>query len=88
MEKEQIKTIIKDILYRKVLLISIPEIGDDCLLGEGGVGLDSLNFLKLLSEIEKELDISIGDDYWDYNKMNTVNKISIYILNYYGGCGR
>ncbi|HWT73260.1 MAG TPA: phosphopantetheine-binding protein [Mobilitalea sp.] len=82
MEYEQIKTMIKEILCKKVLRISIPEISDDCLLGEGGLGLDSLNFLKLLAEIEKELNISIEDEYWDYNKMNTVNKISMNISAY------
>lgn|GEM_PF-7094663 len=79
MEEEQIKTIIKDILNTKILRMAMPEIDNDCLLGEGGLGLDSLNYLKLLSQIEKELDISIDDDYWDYSKMNTINKIAFNI---------
>ena len=55
------------------------ELDDCCLLGAGGLGMDSLGFLKFLTELEKEFQIQIDDDYWDMNRLKTVGEVICYI---------
>jgi len=43
------------------LNIAPSEIGDDVLLFEGGIGLDSVDGLELLVAIERKFDIEIDD---------------------------
>lgn len=43
------------------LNIAPSEIGDDVLLFEGGIGLDSVDGLELLVAVERRFDIEIDD---------------------------
>lgn len=44
--------------------------------------VNSLVFLQLLTEIEKEFQIHIDDDYWEYEKLNSIDKIADYVIGY------
>lgn len=55
---DKVKTTIVEELN---LSIKPSEIGDDVLLFEGGIGLDSVDGLELLVAIERKFDIEIDD---------------------------
>ncbi len=85
MERQVIRDRIIKILEEQVILRSLTYNSDIIPLDESGIGLDSLCFLKLLSTIEKELNIKIDDDYWDYFMFKTLEDIIEYCyksLNY------
>lgn len=44
--------------------------------------VNSLVFLQLLTEIEKEFQIHIDDDYWEYEKLSSIDKIADYVIGY------
>lgn len=79
-ENLSIENRIKEIIVTKIISKrkSI-EISNGQPLGTNGVGLDSLNFLKLLTCIEKEFSIQIEDDYWSQEVFNNISKIANYI---------
>lgn len=43
------------------------------------LGLNSITFVKIVVEIEKELDIEFDDDYLDFEKYSTVNEFCRYV---------
>jgi len=55
---DEVKTTIVEALN---LNLTPSEIGDDVLLFEGGIGLDSIDGLELLVAIERRFDIEIDD---------------------------
>ncbi|MEW6609338.1 MAG: acyl carrier protein [bacterium] len=79
-ENLSIEDRIKEIIATKIMnkRKSI-EISNDQPLSTNGVGLDSLDFLKLLTSIEKEFSIQIEDDYWSQEVLNNISKIANYI---------
>lgn len=79
-ENLSIENRIKEIIATKIMSKrkSI-EISNNQPLGVNGVGLDSLEFLKLLTCIEKEFSIQIEDDYWSQEVLNSISKIANYI---------
>ncbi len=79
MKIEYIRSEISEIIKQRILLYELPEFSEDSPLGENGLGLDSMSFLKLLNEVEKTFDIVIDDDNWDYKKLNTISKLSAYV---------
>ncbi len=46
----------------------------------GILQVSSLVFLQLLTEVEKEFKIVIEDDYWEYEKLSSIDKIAAYVL--------
>lgn len=44
--------------------------------------VNSLVFLQFLTEIEKEFQIHIDDDYWEYEKLSSIDKIADYVIGY------
>ena len=78
--------IVKEEVIEKILYIlthKIPEAGEIRITSENvkePLQVDSLVFLQLLTEIEKVFQIHIEDDYWEYNKLNSVDVIAEYIL--------
>jgi acyl carrier protein len=70
---------IKDIIFKTMSKRKPIEISNEQSLGRDGVGLDSLEFLKLLTNIEKEFSIQIEDDYWSQEILNNISKIANYI---------
>lgn len=47
-------------------------------------GMDSLDYLKLIFEIEKKYKISINPKC--YSKLNSINKLKIHLKKYLNGC--
>lgn len=43
------------------------------------VGYNSMEFIKLVINLEQEFDIEFDDDYLEYRQMNTISKIARYI---------
>ncbi len=73
--------VVENILY--ILNQKIPEAGDIAITKDTAGDLlqvGSLVFLQLLTEVEKEYQIQIEDDYWEYDKMNSVDAIADYVL--------
>ena len=79
MNREQIKNKIVTIIEENILRRPISNKSEETVLGYEGLGIDSLNFLKLLAELEKELQIKIEDEYWDYNKLHTLEDVIEYL---------
>ena len=55
----QLKTLIATDLDAN---ISEAEIGDDMPLFEGGIGLDSVNLIELISLVEKRFEVRFSDE--------------------------
>ncbi len=79
MNRDTIRDKLIHILENKVLQYPVPSLAEDEPLGEEGLGLDSLSFLKMLSEIEAGFGVSIDDEHWDYKMLNTVKKMVEYL---------
>ena len=79
MVEKDIKLKILELLQNNFLNRDLSSLQDDTLLGEEGLGIDSLTFLKFLTELEKDFGIRIEDDYWEYKHMNTLSKIVNYV---------
>ena len=45
------------------------------------IGLDSLGFVSMLLEIENEFSIFVDEDDMDMDKLNTIEKLHLYILS-------
>jgi len=45
------------------------------------IGYNSIEFIKLVISLEKEFDIEFDDEFLDYNKLNTIQKIAECIDN-------
>jgi acyl carrier protein len=72
---------IREIIERVIKLsVRMDEIGadDDLLM----LGMDSINCIKLLAEIEKVLNIAFDDEDLDLEKWNTINKLTAIIGKY------
>jgi len=79
--QEDIKDRIKDIIVKSVDT-SVNK--DDIAVGENGLnrlGLNSLNIIKMLVEIEKEFDIEIDFDEINPETWNSLDNLSDYILS-------
>ena len=69
---------IRKIIKKKILKRSEPiEISDSQPLDK--LGIDSLGFLRLLIEVEKEFSLQIADDFWDQDSWNTISLLSGYL---------
>lgn len=79
-KRQSIEDRIKEIILTKILSRrTLAGISENQPLGTNGVGLDSLEFLKLLTCIEKEFSIQIEDDYWSQELLNDISKIANYV---------
>jgi len=43
------------------------------------IGMDSILYLKFLSQIERHFDIDIKDELWDFNQCKTIWELADYI---------
>lgn len=78
MTRQEIHDKILNVLEKEIILRPILNVNENEKLGEEGIGIDSLNFLKFLTALEKDFGIKIEDDYWDYKQFNTLNMIIDY----------
>lgn len=66
-------------ILERVTLRNFPDFSDNLNLGDDGLGIDSMSFLKFLTEVEEEFNIEIEDNYWNYNKLNNMQKVVDYV---------
>ena len=77
---DPLKVQIKQGIVRSLRLpIGWQEIGDATALFEGGLGLDSIDVLELVLEIERSFGISIGDEQTGMKVLRSVDTIAEYI---------
>ena len=63
------------------LPIKPEEIGDSVSLFDDGLGLESIDVLELVLEIERTFGVSIGDEQTGMKVLRSVDTIADYIMN-------
>jgi acyl carrier protein len=77
---DSLKTEIKQAIVRSLRLpITADEIGDATPLFGEGLGLDSIDVLELVLEIERSFGVSIGDEQTGIEVLQSVDTIAAYI---------
>ncbi len=77
---DALRTEIKQAIVRSLRLPMQPdEIGDDTPLFGEGLGLDSIDVLELVLEIERTFGVSITDEQTGAKVLRTVNSIAAHI---------
>ena len=78
----QLKTEIKQAIVRCLRLpIAADEIGDATPLFGEGLGLDSIDVLELVLEIERSFGVSIGDEQTGMRVLGSVDTIADFIVS-------
>jgi acyl carrier protein len=78
---DSLKTDIKQAIVRSLRLpLTIEEIGDDTPLFGEGLGLDSIDVLELVLELERSFGVSIGDEQTGIEVLRSVDTIAAFIV--------
>ena len=81
-----LNTQIKEGIVRSLRLPMTPEeIGDDTSLFEDGLGLDSIDILELVLEIERQFGVTIGDEQIGRQVLQSVNTIEEFVRSQRSG---
>ncbi len=79
---DNLKCEIKRAIVRSLRLPMTPEeIGDSMPLFDEGLGLDSIDVLELVLEIERSFGVSIGDEQTGMKVLRSVDTIAEYITS-------
>ena len=79
-EAADLNTQIKQAIVRSLRLpISWEEIGDDTPLFDEGLGLDSIDVLELVLEMERQFGVSITDEQTGMKVMRSVNTLAEFV---------
>ena len=80
---DKLKVEIKQAIVRSLRLPIAPDdIGDATqLFGDGGLGLDSIDVLELVLEIERSFGASIGDEQTGMKVLRSVDTIADYVTS-------
>jgi len=79
---DSLRTEIKQAIVRSLRLPIAPdEIQDDAALFGEGLGLDSIDALELVLEIERTFGVSIGDEHIGKRVLHSVNSIAEFIAS-------
>ena len=79
-ETADLNTQIKQAIVRSLRLpIAWEEIGDDTPLFEEGLGLDSIDVLELVLEVERQFGVSITDEQTGMKVMRSVNTLAEFV---------
>jgi acyl carrier protein len=79
---DTLKGEIKQAIVRSLRLPITPEeIGDATPLFDEGLGLDSIDVLELVLEIERSFGVSIGDEQTGMKVLRSVDTIADYITS-------
>jgi acyl carrier protein len=79
---DTLKSEIKQAIVRSLRLPIPPEeIGDATPLFDEGLGLDSIDVLELVLEIERSFGVSIGDEQTGMKVLRSVDTIADYITS-------
>jgi acyl carrier protein len=77
---DTLKPGIKELIVRSLrLTISPSDIGDDVPLFREGLGLDSIDALELVLEIERTFGVTIGDEHLGKRVLQSVDSIADFI---------
>jgi acyl carrier protein len=80
MSDEQLRADIKQSIIRSLRLpITAAEIDDDVALFGEGLGLDSIDVLELVLELERSFGVSIRDEETGARVLRSVNTIADYV---------
>ena len=75
-----LKALVKQAIVRSLRLpIAWEEIGDATPLFDGGLGLDSIDVLELVLELERSFGVSISDEATGARVLRTVNTIAEFV---------
>lgn len=80
MDKSRIKNGVKDIIAKEIG-VEISEIDDNTSLIDD-LEMDSIQILELIVNIEKNFDISLGNEDLSLDALENVNTIVDYIVNH------
>jgi acyl carrier protein len=79
-ESADLNTQIKQAIVRSLRLpIAWEEIGDDTPLFDEGLGLDSIDVLELVLEMERQFGVSITDEQTGMKVMRSVNTLAEFV---------
>lgn len=81
MNKEEVASAIKDVIINEVFAGIAKDVSYDDVLGETGIGLDSLRFLRLLSMLENRFQIQIDDEHWDFSSHITFHDLTMWFYS-------
>ena len=82
----ELNTQIKEAIVRSLRLpMTSEEIGDDMSLFEGGLGLDSIDVLELVLEIERQFGVAIADEQIGREVLQSVNAIAKFVQSQRSG---
>jgi acyl carrier protein len=77
---QALKPRVKEVIVRSLRLTIPPsEIADDIPLFGEGLGLDSIDALELVLEIERTFGVAIGDEHLGKRVLRTVGSIAEFI---------
>jgi acyl carrier protein len=77
---EMLKPRVKEVIVRSLRLSMPPgDIADDIPLFGEGLGLDSVDALELVLEIERTFGVAIGDEHLGKRVLQSVNSIAEFI---------
>ncbi len=77
---DSLRTEIKRAIIRSLRLpITADEIGDDVPLFGEGLGLDSIDVLELVLELERSFGVSVSDEATGARVLRTVNTIAEFV---------
>ena len=77
-----LKVLIKQAIVRSLRLpIAWEEIGDATPLFDGGLGLDSIDVLELVLEIERSFGVAVTDEETGMKVLRSVDTIAEYIVS-------
>ena len=80
-ESDSFKTEIKQAIIRSLRLpITAEEIGDATPLFADGLGLDSIDVLELVLELERSFGVAISDEETGMRVLRSVDTIAAFIL--------
>ena len=80
MMDEGLKPHVKEVIVKSLRLTMSPsDIGDDLPLFGEGLGLDSIDALELVLEIERTFGVAIGDEHLGKRVLRTVSSIADFI---------
>jgi acyl carrier protein len=83
---DALHTEIKEAIVRSLRLPMKPdEIGDDTPLFDEGLGLDSIDVLELVLELERSFGVTIADQDTGVKVLRTVDTIAAYVTANRGG---
>jgi acyl carrier protein len=78
---EELRSSIKELIVTSLRLTMAPEeIADDIPLFREGLGLDSIDALELVMEIERVFGVAIDDEHLAQRVLRSVNSIAQFVV--------